>query len=230
MAAASVTVEQTYSTPDRHHNQMEPHVTLAALDEDGTLTLYDTTHHIYGANKLVAMVLRLPPEKVTVANHFLGGRFGGKTYVWPHTHPAGSRNAGRRHSGNLAEPALATGSLAVVQPVSALELPLALVIGGVVFHVHRSRTAWISAAGITVGLTVFLMTSAASGSGGAVMAWPSPPRTGGADSDGPRYVGRRRGTVGIRPDRAGCRRSGCPRTGIPRPSFAGGSRFRRWPC
>ena len=40
-ADAAVKIEQTYTTPDRHHNQMEPHVTLAVWDDDGTLTLYE---------------------------------------------------------------------------------------------------------------------------------------------------------------------------------------------
>lgn len=59
--------------------------------------------------------------------------------------------------------ALAFGSLAVVQPVFILELPLALVIGGAVFHVHRSRRSWASVACIAVGLAVFLFSLAPSG-------------------------------------------------------------------
>jgi hypothetical protein len=59
--------------------------------------------------------------------------------------------------------ALASGSLAVVQPVFIIELPLALVIGGAVFHVHRSRESWMSVACIAVGLAVFLVSLAPSG-------------------------------------------------------------------
>jgi hypothetical protein len=59
--------------------------------------------------------------------------------------------------------ALASGSLAVVQPVFIIELPLALVIGGAVFHVHRSRRSWMSVACIAVGLAVFLVSLAPSG-------------------------------------------------------------------
>ncbi|MFF3468168.1 DMT family transporter [Streptomyces sp. NPDC002619] len=59
--------------------------------------------------------------------------------------------------------ALATGSLAVVQPVFILELPLALVIGGAIFHVHRTRRSWISVACIAVGLAVFLFALAPTG-------------------------------------------------------------------
>src|SRR3954470_16643431 len=64
--------------------------------------------------------------------------------------------------------ALASGSLAMVQPVFILELPLALVIGGVVFHVRRSRKAWFSVACIAVGLAIFLISLAPSGGKEAV--------------------------------------------------------------
>ena len=83
--AAAVRIERTYTTADRHHNQMEPHATTAVWDAGGTLTLYETTQHIFGAKELLAIVLGLPPKKINVVSHFLGGGFGGKAYVWPHT-------------------------------------------------------------------------------------------------------------------------------------------------
>ncbi len=42
IADAAIKIEQTYTMPDRHHNPMEPHATLAVWEEDGTLTLYDS--------------------------------------------------------------------------------------------------------------------------------------------------------------------------------------------
>ena len=85
MAAAAVRIERTYTTSDRHHNQMEPHATTAVWDADGTLTLYETTQHIFGTRELVSIVLGIPAQKINVVSHFLGGGFGGKAYVWPHT-------------------------------------------------------------------------------------------------------------------------------------------------
>ncbi|PYT24199.1 MAG: acylaldehyde oxidase [Acidobacteria bacterium] len=85
IAASPVRMKQTYSTSDRHHNQMEPHATTAIWDGDGTLTLYETTQHIFGCRDLVSIVLGIPPEKINVVSQFLGGGFGGKAYVWPHT-------------------------------------------------------------------------------------------------------------------------------------------------
>ncbi len=63
IAAAPVRVDQTYTTADRHHNQMEPHATTAVWDANDTLTLYETTQHIFGARELVAIVLGLSPKK-----------------------------------------------------------------------------------------------------------------------------------------------------------------------
>lgn len=85
VAAAAVKIEQTYTTSDRHHNQMEPHATTAVWDGDGTLTLYETTQHIFGTRELLSIVLGIPPEKINVVSQFVGGGFGGKAYVWPHT-------------------------------------------------------------------------------------------------------------------------------------------------
>jgi xanthine dehydrogenase YagR molybdenum-binding subunit len=85
IATSAVKIEQTYTTSDRHHNPMEPHATTAVWDADGTLTLYETTQHIFGTKELVSMVLGIPPAKINVVSHFLGGGFGCKGYVWPHT-------------------------------------------------------------------------------------------------------------------------------------------------
>jgi xanthine dehydrogenase YagR molybdenum-binding subunit len=85
IAGAAVIIEQNYTTSDRHHNQMEPHATTAVWDADGALTLYETTQHIFGTKELVSIVLGIRMEKISVVSHFLGGGFGGKGYVWPHT-------------------------------------------------------------------------------------------------------------------------------------------------
>jgi len=85
LADATIRIEQAYTTADRHHNQMEPHATLARWGVDGMLTLFDTTQHIFGTKELVAIVLGMPAKKITVVSEFLGGGFGGKACVWPHT-------------------------------------------------------------------------------------------------------------------------------------------------
>ncbi|HWF84506.1 MAG TPA: molybdopterin cofactor-binding domain-containing protein [Vicinamibacterales bacterium] len=85
IAAGDVKLEHTYSTADRHHNQIEPHVTAAVWDSTGTLTLYTPTQCLFGERELVSIVLGLALEKITIVSHFVGGGYGGKAYVWPHT-------------------------------------------------------------------------------------------------------------------------------------------------
>ena len=85
ISSSAVQIEETYSTADRHHNQMEPHATTAVWD-DGTLTLYETTQHIFGARELVSMVLGIPQEKINVVCHYFGGGFGGKGMSAAYSH------------------------------------------------------------------------------------------------------------------------------------------------
>ncbi|MFG2956545.1 DMT family transporter [Streptomyces sp. NPDC048291] len=59
--------------------------------------------------------------------------------------------------------ALDFGSLAAVQPVFILELPLALVFGSLVFRVRVSRKAWGCVAAIFAGLAISLFSAAPSG-------------------------------------------------------------------
>jgi len=66
IADSAVKIKQTYTMPDRHHNQMEPHVTLAVWDDAGTLTLYDSTQMVVGTRKLASQVLGIPEEKINV--------------------------------------------------------------------------------------------------------------------------------------------------------------------
>src|SRR3984957_1029108 len=85
IAGAAVKIKQTYTMSDRHHNPMEPHVTLAVWDGTGSLTLYDSTQMVVGTRKLVSLVLGIPEEKINVVCEYLGGGFGGKSWSWPHT-------------------------------------------------------------------------------------------------------------------------------------------------
>src|SRR5258706_12402367 len=85
IAGAAVEIEQPYTMPDRHHNPMEPHATLAVWDDNGTLTLYVSTQMGVGTRKLVSLVLGVAEEKINVVCEFLGGGFGGKSWAWPHT-------------------------------------------------------------------------------------------------------------------------------------------------
>lgn len=83
LAAATVKVEQTYTTPVENHNPMEPHATTAAWEGD-RLLLYDASQGIFGVKKKIAAVLAIPLENVRVMSYFVGGGFGCKGTPWAH--------------------------------------------------------------------------------------------------------------------------------------------------
>jgi len=83
LAAATLKVEQTYTTPVENHNPMEPHATTAVWQGD-RLLLYDATQGVFGVKNKVAAVLGIPPENVRTIADFVGGGFGCKGSVWAH--------------------------------------------------------------------------------------------------------------------------------------------------
>ena len=80
---ASVTIEETYTTPLEHHNPMETSATTAEWNED-ELTVYDSTQWVMGTRGMLAKGLGLTDEKVRVISHFVGGGFGCKGPFWTH--------------------------------------------------------------------------------------------------------------------------------------------------
>jgi xanthine dehydrogenase YagR molybdenum-binding subunit len=76
-------LDAVYTTPNEHHNPMEPHATLARWDGPN-LTLYDATQGVSGARSAVAKTLGLSEENVRVICPFVGGGFGCKGSVWSH--------------------------------------------------------------------------------------------------------------------------------------------------
>jgi xanthine dehydrogenase YagR molybdenum-binding subunit len=83
LAAAAVTVVNTYTTPDENHAAMEPHATVAVW-RDGDLTVHDASQYPYGVKVMLAKKFRLPRRRVHVRAPFIGGGFGGKSNAWPH--------------------------------------------------------------------------------------------------------------------------------------------------
>ncbi|WP_019507307.1 xanthine dehydrogenase family protein molybdopterin-binding subunit [Pleurocapsa sp. PCC 7319] len=90
---ASVTIEETYTTPLEHHNPMETSATTAEWHDD-ELTVYDATQWVMGTRGMLAKGLGLPEEKVRVISHFVGGGFGCKGLFW--THPLLAAIAARK--------------------------------------------------------------------------------------------------------------------------------------
>ncbi|WP_405401290.1 xanthine dehydrogenase family protein molybdopterin-binding subunit [Streptomyces sp. NBC_01104] len=80
MAAAEVTVEQTYTTAMYHNNPMEPHATTALWDPagEGFLTLWDSTQGVHPARATLASVFGLDEARIRVVCPYVGGGFGSK--------------------------------------------------------------------------------------------------------------------------------------------------------
>ena len=68
LALAQKRVEAVYSQPCRHHNPMEPSATLALWEGD-TLTVYDSTQHVFAVQQGLAALfgLRSPEREPTFA-------------------------------------------------------------------------------------------------------------------------------------------------------------------
>ena len=77
-------LKQTYRTPTEHHNPLEPQATIAVWSGD-ELVLYDSTQWVVSARNVVAQTLGLTVDKVRIVSPFVGGGFGCKGDLWPHT-------------------------------------------------------------------------------------------------------------------------------------------------
>jgi xanthine dehydrogenase YagR molybdenum-binding subunit len=78
-------IEQTYITPTEMHNPIEMHGTIAKWDGDDKLTVWDATQFVKGVQSILARTYSLKLENVRVINPYVGGAFGSKGAVWPHT-------------------------------------------------------------------------------------------------------------------------------------------------
>ncbi|WP_405913272.1 DMT family transporter [Streptomyces sp. NBC_00963] len=64
--------------------------------------------------------------------------------------------------------ALATGPIAVVQPIFVIELPATLLLAGYLMRVRLPRTVWYGVAAVTLGLALGMATAAPGGGGETV--------------------------------------------------------------
>ena len=77
VADADVVVEAEYRTQVVLHNSMETHQAVCHWEDDG-ITVYISTQYIWGIRDAMADQLALPPDKVRVICHAMGGGFGSK--------------------------------------------------------------------------------------------------------------------------------------------------------
>ncbi|WP_174285269.1 aldehyde oxidoreductase molybdenum-binding subunit PaoC [Sphingomonas bacterium] len=79
-AAAPVTIDRTYTTPDETHAMMEPFASIASWNGD-RLTVWTSNQMIAWAKGDLAKTLGLSPENVRIDSPYIGGGFGGKLFV-----------------------------------------------------------------------------------------------------------------------------------------------------
>jgi xanthine dehydrogenase YagR molybdenum-binding subunit len=83
LAAAPVSIDCTYTTPNEHNQPMEPHACVARWTADG-VTIHDSNQGSHTIRSKVAEVFGLPEERVRVTSPYVGGGFGSKVFVHPH--------------------------------------------------------------------------------------------------------------------------------------------------
>lgn len=107
---AEVAVELTFRTQTALHNCLETHGSVAHWEGD-SLTIWDSTQHIFGVRDQVAQASGLPKHRVRVIKQYMGGGFGSKNQAGKYTVMAAlaAKQVGRpvailldRHEENLA--------------------------------------------------------------------------------------------------------------------------------
>ncbi len=83
-AQADVIVERTFRTQCALHNCMETHGSVAMWEGD-SLTVWDSTQHIFGVREGLARLLGLPLHRVRVIKKYMGGGFGSKNNLGKYT-------------------------------------------------------------------------------------------------------------------------------------------------
>lgn len=109
-AAAEVTVEATYTTPEETTNPLGLFATVAFWDGD-RLTVHDSTQWPYAVRATLAAAFAISEDAVRVLAPYVGGAFGAGLRCWPHVILAAvaSRTAGRPVKLVLTRPQMFTG-------------------------------------------------------------------------------------------------------------------------
>jgi xanthine dehydrogenase YagR molybdenum-binding subunit len=79
-----VQLDATYHTGPEVHHPLETHASVATWTGDH-LELHESTQWIIGQRNALAKILGIPSERVTVKAPYIGGGFGGKLFLWPHS-------------------------------------------------------------------------------------------------------------------------------------------------
>ncbi len=85
---ADVKVDVDFDLAMNHHNPIELHAALAHWDTwegNESLTVYETTQSLSLSQKTYQSLFNLKPEQVRVICELVGGAFGSKGAMWPHS-------------------------------------------------------------------------------------------------------------------------------------------------
>ena len=73
-----VVIEREFRTGRQQHCAIEPHISIAWLDEDARLVIRTSTQVPYHSRRQCAMILQIPVSRIHVIKPRIGGGFGGK--------------------------------------------------------------------------------------------------------------------------------------------------------
>lgn len=79
-ARADFVLEDTYVSPPAQHAPLEPHVTLAYIDEDDRINIWSATQSPSFIRTDIAAIFRVPLNQVRVRVPYLGAGYGAKLY------------------------------------------------------------------------------------------------------------------------------------------------------
>ena len=76
LAGAAMSLDLHYSTPNEHHNPMEPHASTVLYQADGSLHIHDKTQGPQNCQSYVQKVFGLEKDQVRIFAAYVGGAFG----------------------------------------------------------------------------------------------------------------------------------------------------------
>lgn len=77
-AEADRIFENTYTSHDVHHAQIEPFSAIAQVEKDGLVNVWTTNSSVHRLRKDLSDALCLPENKIRIIANYIGGSFGGK--------------------------------------------------------------------------------------------------------------------------------------------------------
>ncbi|MHA2392236.1 MAG: xanthine dehydrogenase family protein molybdopterin-binding subunit [Promethearchaeota archaeon] len=80
---SDVTIERTYSTSRRYHNQLEPKSVVVRPEANGGISIWSTTQTIHNTRLLLHEIFGIPMGKIRIYKVALGGSFGSSIHVNP---------------------------------------------------------------------------------------------------------------------------------------------------